>query len=360
MSSKKSKTSRGTEKTANRHRRRESCKALEQTRESSTDVLPPNATTTASAERSGVATCDPGDALKADATQKVTDDCPEAGTASTGVENRAGNIVELWSTDTRLARPQSSTETHFPRVEPMPSQPPPTTVADLVSASHRVRNVNAAGGQLNAEDSRDQGPHTTDSPSRERLIVHEMATTATVQETVSPPKEGCHEGNATKSQEGAALSPQSTVSPLSTLSPDNRTTVTAEGTYASPGVLGSVMTSSVSPVSDGSLDKASGPLPAPSTATGQAAGAQEGNPEGGTVTEGPPVSLTGPMAAATTIEVRTTVLEADQKGLKVAQPTIADREHHEAPASQGLSSCVPGAGRILLQENGSHRKLSNF
>ncbi|XP_037576654.1 endothelin-converting enzyme 2 [Dermacentor silvarum] len=82
------------------------------------------------------------------------------------------------------------------------------------------------------------------------------------------------------------------------------------------------MTSSVIPVSDGSLEKAPGPLPAPSTATGQAAGAQEGNPEGGTVTEGPPVSRTGLMAAATTIEVRTTVLEADQKGLKVAQPTM--------------------------------------
>ncbi|XP_049526715.1 uncharacterized protein LOC125946771 [Dermacentor silvarum] len=212
MSSQQSKKSCGSEKTDNHHRHRESCKASDQMHNSSTDVLPPKATTTSSGERSGVTTCDPGNALKADATQMVADDCPEVGTASAGVphlENRAGNVVGLWSTDVHLAKPHSSAETDFPRLEPTPSQPPPTTTADAASASHRVSNGNAAGGQLNAEAIGDQGSQSTDARSRQRLILRRAVTTTPVQETVSPWKKGCHQGNSTNSQEaGGSLSAQ--------------------------------------------------------------------------------------------------------------------------------------------------------
>ncbi|XP_075556694.1 uncharacterized protein LOC142588761 [Dermacentor variabilis] len=347
MSSHKSKKSRRSANTDNRHRRRNSYKASMEMPKSSTDAPPPEATTTALAETGGATTCDPGNGFKVDATRKATDDYPEAGTAAAGVqhrENSAGNILGLRSTDVNLARPQSSTEKNVPGVEPTPPQPQPTTVAGHASASHNLRSWNAVGGVPNAKDFEHNGSQSTDFRLRERLILHGPATTIPVGQTVSPPKEERLEGNTGNRQELAPLPPQSAIAPLSTLSPDPQAVVAAEGAYASPEVFGSVTASGVNTVLNGPRGKSRGPLPASSSVTGQQPETQERNPDGGTVTEVPPAHRTGFMAAASTIRVSTTARESSPKDLNTAHSTI---QAASPPMSQ--RSLAPSALSLNLE-----------
>ncbi|KAH7972756.1 hypothetical protein HPB52_016631 [Rhipicephalus sanguineus] len=267
----------------------------------------------------------------------------EAGTAEVGLTAATVGPGEQSTLPPELDK-QLSTEADLQPVGPAPSEPSLSTVADRTSASPKETEGSGAGHLQHVGNDGGEVPLPVHDRPREGSFSHGTAVTAAVQEAALPPADGCDQGNSTTRLDEAAQMTKNAM-PY-----DAKARVTADATYATSGVFGSLGARSAEPHRP--RDASSVQLPPQCVITGQQAVTQDVNREGDTEAVGLGPSSRKISVAAISL---TTGLERAAKGKTPEPPSI---QSVKTMVSQQSSTSQPKKTRARRLDESFYEKIA--